>query len=52
MCNIFVQIHNKGIAKVVQKVSVKLFYANMPPDGTVSRITERFLDILYLYRRF
>ncbi len=42
ICNIFVQIHNKGIAKSAENVSVKLFYADMLPDGTYPDLPKDF----------
>ena len=42
ICNIFVQIHNKGIKKVVENVSIKLFYADMLSDGTYPDLPKDF----------
>jgi len=49
ICNIFVQIHNKGIAKNVENASIKLFYANMRPDGTYPELPETFWNSYTTY---
>jgi hypothetical protein len=41
-CNIFVQIHNKGITSIVKEASVKLFYANPLPNGEYPDLPENF----------
>jgi len=41
-CNLFVQIHNKGITRVVKEASVKLFYANPLPNGEYPDLPENF----------
>jgi hypothetical protein len=42
ICNIYVQIHNRGIKSMVENVTIKLFYASMAYDGTYPQLPADF----------
>jgi hypothetical protein len=41
-CNIYVQIHDRGIKSVVEYVSIKLFYASMSEDSKYPELPKDF----------
>ena len=42
ICNVFVQIHNRGIKSIVNNVTIKLFYASMSKDGKYPQLPVDF----------
>jgi photosystem II stability/assembly factor-like uncharacterized protein len=42
MCNVYVQIHNRGIKPIVQDATINLFYANMSKDGKYPDLPKDF----------
>jgi hypothetical protein len=42
VCNIYVQIHNRGIKPRAEGVTIRLFYANMSNDGEYPKLPKDF----------
>ena len=42
MCNIYVQVHDRGIKPIVEGVTIKLFYANMLAEGKYPELPKDF----------
>jgi hypothetical protein len=42
VCNIYVQVHDRGIKPIVEGVTIRLFYANMSVDGTYPELPADF----------
>jgi hypothetical protein len=42
MCNIYVQIHDRGIKPIVEHVTIRLFYANMLAEGKYPELPKDF----------
>jgi hypothetical protein len=42
ICNVYVQIHNRGIGSIVNNASIKLFYASMSKQGKYPQLPADF----------